>query len=263
MPTIAPWLVPPDYIGAMSRGAGLGLQARAQDIGEEEYAQRQAEAGDRLRLAYATLASQEKRADTAAQARLQQAQAGLALRGALAAQTMQFRQHNLEQQAKHQAEMQDLNLKRIQETIAHNTAMEGAKVDPDERSLMAEYAKAQGVADAARIKAAKYTATKPEVSTSRSLLHPFTPVTTTNQVPVLSESEMEKAPAAKADLEEAQNVLNEKRLALENYRKGAVAKLAEKKESKYQIGKIYGKKNPMKYLGGDPYDESSWEPAEQ
>jgi hypothetical protein len=50
---LPPWLRGPDVLGAMQAGAHVGLQGRAQDI-------QQAEAADRLRLAYDQLAKQEE-----------------------------------------------------------------------------------------------------------------------------------------------------------------------------------------------------------
>lgn len=64
--TLAPWLTPPNYLDAMKSGAGLGLERARIDTGS-------AEAGDRLRLAYAQLASQEERASEVAKLREQNA----------------------------------------------------------------------------------------------------------------------------------------------------------------------------------------------
>ena len=49
----APWIIPPDYTGAMARGAQLGLSARNQDREEKS-------AADRLKLAYDQLDRHEK-----------------------------------------------------------------------------------------------------------------------------------------------------------------------------------------------------------
>lgn len=73
MATIAPWLVPPNYIGAMTAGAQTGLAARRQVAAEQE-------AGDRLRLAYDQLAASERRAHEAQLSRERMTQATMALR---------------------------------------------------------------------------------------------------------------------------------------------------------------------------------------
>lgn len=88
---IAPWIIPPDYIGAMSRGAQLGLSARAQDEQEKSV-------GDRLSLAYDTLASEEKRASEAAKASHELASATMAQRAQQAEAMNKFRQDRLDQQ---------------------------------------------------------------------------------------------------------------------------------------------------------------------
>ena len=49
----APWIIPPDYTGAMARGAQLGLSARNQDREEKS-------AADRLKLAYDQLDRHEQ-----------------------------------------------------------------------------------------------------------------------------------------------------------------------------------------------------------
>ena len=59
---IAPWIVPPDYTGAMARGAQLGLSARAQD----EKAASDALEKSRLQLAYEHLLEREKSSDALA-----------------------------------------------------------------------------------------------------------------------------------------------------------------------------------------------------
>lgn len=53
--SIAPWLVPPDYIGAMTRGAELGLGSRRSADAAQE-------AADQLRLHYAQLGAQQQEA---------------------------------------------------------------------------------------------------------------------------------------------------------------------------------------------------------
>lgn len=72
---IPPWLdvKPSDFVRAGQMGAESGIAA------QRTYAS-QVEAQDRLGLAYATLASQERRADEAAQAKLQAAMMGMQLR---------------------------------------------------------------------------------------------------------------------------------------------------------------------------------------
>lgn len=100
---IPPWLnvTPEAFVRAASEGAAAGLGARRQYASEVE-------AGDRLRLAYDTLASQERRADERAQAALEVAQmrtamqsqaqeAALALREQQAASLDAYRQARLGQ----------------------------------------------------------------------------------------------------------------------------------------------------------------------
>jgi hypothetical protein len=74
MPTIAPWLQPPNFVGAMSAGAAAGLGVRKAN-------QEATEAADRLELAYNQLAANERRAAAATKAKLDLANASLALRG--------------------------------------------------------------------------------------------------------------------------------------------------------------------------------------
>ena len=76
----APWIIPPDYVGAMSRGAQLGLSARSEDQAEQS-------AADRLSLAYKQLAAENDRANKVAQGRQD-----------LAAETLKYRNRLLDAQ---------------------------------------------------------------------------------------------------------------------------------------------------------------------
>jgi hypothetical protein len=73
MAFVAPWLNPPNFIGAMSAGASAGIAKRRAD-------QEVTEAGDRLSLAYTQLASQEQRATEAVKAKHDLAKATMALK---------------------------------------------------------------------------------------------------------------------------------------------------------------------------------------
>jgi hypothetical protein len=135
---IAPWIVPPDYIGAASRGAQLGLSARAQD--EEEN-----RAADRLALAYKTLESQERRASEASQARHEQAAAALALRGKQMDALGKYRQERLSEQEraldlrkKSIEDSLDLRKKAMEQSLdLKNQALAGKLTDEEKSSLNA------------------------------------------------------------------------------------------------------------------------------
>lgn len=73
MAQIAPWLYPKNFVEAMNAGAQAGLAVRRATDEEQQ-------AGDRLRLAYDQLASQEKRESEAARSKLELAHAAMALR---------------------------------------------------------------------------------------------------------------------------------------------------------------------------------------
>jgi hypothetical protein len=67
MPIVAPWLHPPDFIGAASHGASLGLQARGQDQSAAEFAanlqlqRERATAADALRRAQEQMLGESRR----------------------------------------------------------------------------------------------------------------------------------------------------------------------------------------------------------
>src|SRR4051812_3352509 len=71
--TIAPWLIPPDFIGAARAGAAAGLQRSQIASGANE-------AAGRLGLGYAQLAQESANAANRAAAEREQASAALALR---------------------------------------------------------------------------------------------------------------------------------------------------------------------------------------
>lgn len=70
---IAPWIVPPSPMEALQAGSRIGLAARQEDVAETQ-------AGDRLRLAYDQLQSQERRATEALKAHMAQQNAAMQLR---------------------------------------------------------------------------------------------------------------------------------------------------------------------------------------
>lgn len=121
MAAIAPWLQPTDVLGAMSRGAQLGLAQRSQWDTEAREQSQEAMAADRLRLAYDQMAMEERRASEAAQARQQQASAALLLRKQEAEMLNEFRKGELATRAAAQA----LQAQHFDELKRHNMAMEG------------------------------------------------------------------------------------------------------------------------------------------
>lgn len=100
---IAPWTVPPDYIGAMRAGAGIGLERARIDAGSTE-------AADRLKLAYSQLAAQEDRAAELAAQRQQHA-----------AEALKHQSDMFQFQKQKDAEMQQY---RQQEEERKNTALQ-------------------------------------------------------------------------------------------------------------------------------------------
>lgn len=121
MAAIAPWLQPTDVLGAMSRGAQLGLAQRSQWDTEAREQSQEAQAADRLRLAYDQMAMEERRASEAAQARQQQASAALLLRKQEAEMLNEFRKGELARSAAAQA----LQAQHFDELKRHNMALEG------------------------------------------------------------------------------------------------------------------------------------------
>lgn len=99
---LPPWLnISPDtFLSAIRSGAGVGAQIREQDI-------QQAEAGDRLRLAYAQLASQEQRSAEQTQAKLELAHATLSARERQMDLMAQFRQQALDQAQQRASDLND------------------------------------------------------------------------------------------------------------------------------------------------------------
>lgn len=85
MPTIAPWLMQSNPLEMARSGASLGLQMRGQDI-------EQAQAGDRLRLAYDQLAAEERQRAREVQTRQELAAATMSLKAQQLRDLMQHRQ---------------------------------------------------------------------------------------------------------------------------------------------------------------------------
>lgn len=111
---IAPWLIPTDVVGSMSRGAQLGLSARSQDEAE-------ASAADRLRLAYDQMATEERRSSELQKYRMDQAAQSLLLKKQEHEMLNAYRQGELQTRAAAQA----LQAKHFDELKRHNMAMEG------------------------------------------------------------------------------------------------------------------------------------------
>lgn len=93
MPFVAPWLQPPNFIGAMQAGAQAGLAVRKQ-------AESEGSAADNLRLAYDQLAANERRAHEATLARTEASKAAMALRAQQASAMQQYQQGLLAEKAK-------------------------------------------------------------------------------------------------------------------------------------------------------------------
>lgn len=117
--TIPPWLDvrPEQFVRAAASGAEAGISAARSAAAESE-------AADRLRLAYATLESQERRADEAAQAKLQAAQAALDLRAQQMESLDAYRQGRLAQMGDIAAGRQDIASATLAERTRHNIATE-------------------------------------------------------------------------------------------------------------------------------------------
>lgn len=113
MATVAPWLIPPDFVGAMRAGAQLGLEQRQQDIA-------QSEAADRLRLAYDQLASEEQQRARETQSRMDLAKASLALRGQQMDATQAYRAGLLENAQKRMQDLADYRDKEMAQKQAIN-----------------------------------------------------------------------------------------------------------------------------------------------
>lgn len=73
MATIAPWIVPPNFLGAMEAGTAAGQRERAQGASERE-------AADRLRYAYDSLAAKEQQSSELAAQKHELARAAMELR---------------------------------------------------------------------------------------------------------------------------------------------------------------------------------------
>lgn len=120
MPVIAPWLTPPNFLGAMEAGASTGLRVRAQAAQEQE-------AGDRLRLAYDQLAEQERRSAAEMASRHQLASASLALRAQQSDALNAYRQGQLQARAESDQlhrETQDRLASQFERTLADREARE-------------------------------------------------------------------------------------------------------------------------------------------
>ena len=88
---LAPWNIPPNFLGAIQAGAGAGLAARRADLEEQS-------SGDRLQLAYNQLAEEERQRNEAAKARMQMATAANALRASQIDMLSRYHQGQLQNQ---------------------------------------------------------------------------------------------------------------------------------------------------------------------
>ncbi len=110
MAFVAPWLNPPNFLGAMHAGAQVGLQERAQNQREELMQ-------DRLKMAYDALAAREQHQANLLQSRYD-----------LAANALQARQAQEAQAEKNFQQNMDLRERRLQDlTDYRNALLEGKK----------------------------------------------------------------------------------------------------------------------------------------
>lgn len=96
MPFVAPWLLPPDFMGAITRGSSLGESLRGQDIQNQQ-------AADRLGLSYAQLAQSAAQHSASLAAEQKQTEAVNALRAQQAQGLQQYRQSQLANQQAREA----------------------------------------------------------------------------------------------------------------------------------------------------------------
>lgn len=113
---VAPWLHPPDFLGAMEAGSAAGTRQRAQAASESE-------AADRLRLAYDSLASHEKMQNETAQAKMAANEAAMDLRRS----QMEGLQDYREKQAGFRQQALDTAADSLQERTRHDVSMEEAR----------------------------------------------------------------------------------------------------------------------------------------
>lgn len=108
---IAPWTIPPDFLGAARAGASLGLEQRGQDIA-------QGEAADRLKLAYDQLASEEATRARESAAKLDLAHSALALRGQQMAGLQDYREKQIADAQQRMGALADYRDKKLQQATA-------------------------------------------------------------------------------------------------------------------------------------------------
>lgn len=124
MPVIAPWLTQNNPLEYMRAGAGLGVQARGQDISQQE-------AGQRLRFSYDQLAASQE----TERRRLAQQAAATSAAQALRAQQqnalMQYRQQEISNQQQRMKDQAD----RAVAALAEKTAYGSSLMDYRERAL--------------------------------------------------------------------------------------------------------------------------------
>ena len=109
---LAPWNIPPNFLGAIQAGAGAGLAARRADLEEQS-------SGDRLQLAYNQLAEEERQRNEAAQARMQMATAANALRASQIDMLSRYHQGQLQNQQAGEAQRAQI----AQQTLAQKLAL--------------------------------------------------------------------------------------------------------------------------------------------
>ena len=176
---IAPWLQPPNVLGAIEAGTRAGLAIRQQDTSEIENA-------DRLQLAYDQLNAENQRANESAR-----------LRAELASQTLQQRQQ--EQDALNQYRMGGLDLRA--QTVEQQ-AQTAQQRDQTARAAIEQRAAAAAALDARQRDLMQQRQTFQENK-------PVTPALTANEV--LGKIQQTKEALAATDMtpEKAQTVLNQ------------------------------------------------------
>jgi hypothetical protein len=124
---VAPWLIPPDFLGAVRSGASTGLSLRGQDI-------QAGEAQDRLGLAYAQMQQNAQQHADAVRQEEENAKAAQALRSAQATALQSYRQSELDNEAKRVAlaQQKDAEAQALQSGIQSDTlGFMGAISQPD------------------------------------------------------------------------------------------------------------------------------------
>lgn len=188
---LPPWIYPQSPLQAIEAGANVGLQLRGQDIA-------QSEAGDRLKLAYAQLSQEENARNQAAKARMEMANATMALKSQQLTLLDKYRQQRVAEQQAALEQQKDIATMRLRPRLHFGTDGEVLAEQPDGSISQVRPPRTKPVTDtitepvnpdqpfgakvtrkvtpeeaAARLKAVQ-TATPPPASTGFSLFHPST-----------------------------------------------------------------------------------------